>query len=464
MIAKLKVINFLGVKQLEVDLDKLTMFCGDNAAGKSSLQQAIRYALTGEPTRVKLKSEYGMLVGEGSKKAEIVLDMEEGEEDRTVEVSITASGKRSGEPNDVNEVLPYLLDHSRFAGAADATERRELLLSLIDPIKPDKVLAKVKTLGGDVGFAEKVIPLLRSGFMAMQRECESNAKEERARWKGITGETYGADKADGWKATKSPAEIEAEEIAALLPENVRAANAAENSLNEFMREYDSIKRTLIASEVKLTCPDCGTVVTHSQEQIEQAQAEMERAENTRQYLHNALVNAQSLVAQSQQARDDAEGMAAARENKEAMAAEVHSSVIGWVKLAELFSPDGIPKQFLEPIIEQFNARLAWSAAETGWPQTAMNGEGNIMVGNRPYQLCSESEKWRADAMIAEALSHLSGINLLVLDRVDVLAPKHRPGLVQWCMRSDAQCILFATLKQKPEGITAYWLERGEIVE
>jgi energy-coupling factor transporter ATP-binding protein EcfA2 len=460
MIARLRVINFLGVKQLQVELGKLAMFCGDNAAGKSSLQQAIRYALTGEPTRVKLKSEYGMLVSEGSKKAEVELTMDDGE---IIEVSITASGKRSGEPNDVVEVMPHLLDHSRFAGASSASDRRELLLTLVsEPIKADKVLAKVRMQGGDVGFAEKVMPLLRSGFGAMQKACEEYAKEQRAIWKSVTGETYGADKADGWKPVKL--NREAEELAALLQDRVRAADEADRSLNEFMREYDSIKRTLISSEVRLQCPDCGTVVSHSQEEIEQAQAAMEVAESTRQFLHSALVNAQGLVVQSQQARESAEALARQLEDQETRAAEAHSSVEGWAKLAELFSPDSIPKQFLEPVIEAFNARLAWSAAETGWPQTAINGEGNILVGNRPYQLCSESEKWRADAMIAEALSHLSGFKLLVLDRVDVLAPKHRPSLIAWCMKSDAQCLLFATLKQKPDGIPAYWLERGEIVE
>jgi energy-coupling factor transporter ATP-binding protein EcfA2 len=460
MIARLRVINFLGVKQLQVELGKLAMFCGDNAAGKSSLQQAIRYAVTGEPTRVKLKSEYGQLVSEGSKKAEVELVMDDGE---VIEVSITAAGKRSGEPNDVIEVMPYLLDHSRFAGAANASDRRELLLTLVtEPIKADKVLAKVRMQGGDVGFAEKVMPLLRSGFSAMQKACDEYAKEQRAVWKSITGETYGADKAAGWKPAKGTGQMQ--EVADMLQDRVRTADEAERTLNEFMREYDSIKRTLISSEVRLTCPDCGTVVSHSQEEIEQAQAAMEVAENTRQFMHNALVNAQGLVVQSQQARENVEAMLRQLEDQETRAAEAHSSVDGWAKLAELFSPDSIPKQFLEPVVEEFNSRLAWSASKTGWPQTAINGEGNVLVGNRPYPLCSESEKWRADAMIAEALSHLSGMKLLVLDRVDVLAPKHRPSLIEWCMESDAQCLLFATLKQKPEGLPAFWLERGEIVE
>ena len=56
------------------------------------------------------------------------------------------------------DALPFLLDQSRFADRASPAERRELLFSLLaEPIKADKVLAKVRMLGGDVGFAEKVI-------------------------------------------------------------------------------------------------------------------------------------------------------------------------------------------------------------------------------------------------------------------------------------------------------------------
>jgi hypothetical protein len=77
-------------------------------------------------------------------------------------------------------------------------------------------------------------------------------------------------------------------------------------------------------------------------------------------------------------------------------------------------------------------------------------------------------KWRADAMIAEAVSHLSGIRLIVLDRVDVLDMAGREDLLYWLdgLAEDGEidtALLFATLKALPAvagNIEAFWIENG----
>ena len=74
-----------------------------------------------------------------------------------------------------------------------------------------------------------------------------------------------------------------------------------------------------------------------------------------------------------------------------------------------------------------------------------------------------------DAMIAEAVSHLSGVRLLVLDRVDVLDMAGREDLLYWLdgLAADGEidsALLFATLKalpaNLPENIEAIWIENG----
>jgi hypothetical protein len=93
----------------------------------------------------------------------------------------------------------------------------------------------------------------------------------------------------------------------------------------------------------------------------------------------------------------------------------------------------------------------------------------VADGDRPYELLSESERWRADAMIAEAVSFLSGVRLLVLDRVDVLDLDGRADLLYWMdgLAEDGEidrALLFATLKalpvKLPENIEAIWIENG----
>ncbi|MFX8285680.1 ATP-binding protein, partial [Acinetobacter baumannii] len=59
-ITDIKTHEFLGASNIDVRLHTpITLFCGGNGAGKSSLQEAIRRALTGESVRVSLKKEYG---------------------------------------------------------------------------------------------------------------------------------------------------------------------------------------------------------------------------------------------------------------------------------------------------------------------------------------------------------------------------------------------------------------------
>ncbi|WP_149135673.1 hypothetical protein [Cupriavidus campinensis] len=92
-------------------------------------------------------------------------------------------------------------------------------------------------------------------------------------------------------------------------------------------------------------------------------------------------------------------------------------------------------------------------------------------GGRPYALLSESEKWRADAVIAEAITHLAGLRLLVLDRADVLIGAERDRLFWWLddLAADGAidtALVFMSLKAPPAGlpdaITPFWIEDHEV--
>ena len=76
---------------------------------------------------------------------------------------------------------------------------------------------------------------------------------------------------------------------------------------------------------------------------------------------------------------------------------------------------------------------------------------------RPYPLLSESEKWRADAMIAAAIAELSGVRLLMLDRFDVLDAQGREDFIYWLdgMASEGvidSAIVAGTMKALPAGL------------
>ncbi|MGK9630576.1 hypothetical protein O6383_24315, partial [Salmonella enterica subsp. enterica] len=83
-----------------------------------------------------------------------------------------------------------------------------------------------------------------------------------------------------------------------------------------------------------------------------------------------------------------------------------------LEIADALSPDGIPGEMLAEALGPMNARLGASAVAAGWSIPQITADMEITGDGRPYALLSESEKWRADAMIAEAVSYLSGLRLL----------------------------------------------------
>lgn len=155
----------------------------------------------------------------------------------------------------------------------------------------------------------------------------------------------------------------------------------------------------------------------------------------------------------------------------AKAAQHHADVNAWAAVADALAPDGIPGELLAEALEPINKTLKVAATDTGWMQVAIAPDMTITADGREYALLSESEKWRVDAMIAQTVSKVSGLKVLMLDRVDVLDTKGRVTLLTWLdmLAEDGHietALLFATLKSMPTGlpptITAYWLENGAI--
>jgi hypothetical protein len=150
-------------------------------------------------------------------------------------------------------------------------------------------------------------------------------------------------------------------------------------------------------------------------------------------------------------------------------AKLHQDVLDWTHIADALAPDGIPGELLAEALGPINERLHISAGFAEWDQVVIHSDMRITYGGRDYDLISESEKWRADAMIAEAVSFLAGVKLLVLDRFDVLDLKGREDLLYWLdgMAEDGDietALLFGTLKalpsQLPERIGAHWIDNG----
>jgi len=163
----------------------------------------------------------------------------------------------------------------------------------------------------------------------------------------------------------------------------------------------------------------------------------------------------------------------AAKKKTADAAKHHADVAAWTVVADALAPDGIPGELLKEALKPVNAGLMEEAGATDWKPVSISSDMDICAAGRPYTLLSESEKWRVDAMIAVVVARVSGLKILMLDRVDVLDMPGRGTLLGWVhglvtAGHIETALLFATLKALPAKLyptmAAHWVQNGEIVE
>jgi hypothetical protein len=468
-------------------------------------------------------------------------------------------------------LLSFCLDAQRFARLPE-DERRSFLFGLMNlrtdgPAVIERLLAK----GCSATKIEEISPHLRAGFDAAHKEAQDRAREAKAAWKAITGESYGNVKAVAWQARK-PAhdsnqmrlvreelsrvtkQIEhgAAELAVMQSAATRQAQQSEkvSGLRERAARYASIEAKLRHDEAELkewqakvdqearkggkqmpmeptyTCPACSAKLRHDHAngalveftpppivyptsepgklaEYQHARDLLARSvENDKRDLAAADLAARTL-AEIDDARSDPapspeeieakkaklaearkeqnrlagavktleadERAAAIADEKTDLARTHHNDVFQWQAIADSLAPSGIPGDMLAEALGPINDRLARSSNESQWLRIGIDADMSIVAdGVRPYELLSESERWRADAMIAEAVSFLSGVRLLVFDRIDILDLPGREDLLYWLdgLAADGEidtALLFGTLKALPAvsgNIEAVWIENG----
>ncbi len=566
-ITAIKTSNFLGARAVDLDLrSPITLVCGHNHSGKSSVAEAVRMALTGETVRVSLKKDYGRLITHGQTVGYAVV-----EHDGQQSAITLPNGAHEHTGDRPPAVLPYVLDAQRFA-SMPANDRRYFLFGLMG-LRTDgaAVTDRMITKGCDAAKVEQIAPHLRAGFDAAHKEAQGKARDSKASWRTVTGETYGSVKAAAWKAPKP--EFSAERLRTerdqmfSLAEQIedgtrligdmqgRARIQAEQSakiagLRERAARFSSIEAKLRKDQAELqewsakcehesrnsggkqmpaeptyTCPACSVVLRYSHAdgalveftpppvvgssepgklaeyqkardllarsvandqrdlanadaaaralaQIEDGQADPAPAPeeiDAKKIMVESLKKSRTALQESIKALEQDERQASQSDYRTEAARGHHADVAQWEAIADSLAPDGIPGEMLAEALEPINDRLASSSNDTEWLRVGIDADMTVTGDGRTYALLSESEKWRVDVMIAEAISHLSGIRLLVLDRVDVLDMDGREDLLYWMDglagdRAIETALLFATLKalpaKLPENVSAFWIENG----
>ena len=116
-------------------------------------------------------------------------------------------------------------------------------------------------------------------------------------------------------------------------------------------------------------------------------------------------------------------------------------ILEQVKVVEILAPDGLRRAKLGRALADFNTKtLAPLCAAAGFPPIALNDALDLLYGGRPYYLLSESEKYRARAVLQTAVARLDGSLVVIFDGVDILDTQGREGL--FAMIADDQELLF----------------------
>lgn len=243
---------------------------------------------------------------------------------------------------------------------------------------------------------------------------------------------------------------------AALPEHEKGLGVMQNRVKNLQRDLDAAilaKAKYDALAPAEDAPDAADEIAEVEGMISTAREDRKVAENARLDIAAAI-----------------KGQEAAK-GKTAKALEHHADVEAWTMVANALAPDGIPMEMLTDALAPVNAALAQAAVDAEWMTAKVAADMSITANGRPYNLLSESEQWRVDAMFAQVVAEISGLKILMLDRVDVLDLPARTQLLAWMdvLAFDGvldSVLLFATLKALPEGlpdtISSYWVEGGTI--
>lgn len=326
----------------------------------------------------------------------------------------------------------------------------------------------------DPDCVETVKPFLRGGFAAGLKEAKNQCTLARGEWKGITGDVYGAKKAKAWKAPLV-------DIDTITIEVNTAIQQLKKQQEELIAKRDKLPRAEPSQVGRMpnmnfsdigACPACGVEIRKSlvDGKLYEKGKEPKPKKTDKPRPTETWESVNRLVMANEQAQGAETGRikAAERENelageKQLNALAAHQRFVRWEAIADLLSPKGLPAELTNEALKPINKRLIATSVTTGWPITVISPDLDIVYEGRPYSLCSESEQWRIDAAIAEALAFVSGIKLFALDRMDILSPSERGTFIKWIkdVKDDHDSILvMATLKTEPKvpyGFTSIWL-------
>lgn len=262
IISKLDLSNWMTHRHLSLGFSPLTVICGPNESGKSSIADAVAFALMATLRRISAKGDRPLLVTQGAKNGYVSIGCGEGG-DAVTYVRDIATGRPKGAgvaipigEDAVKEAVAYVLEPSLFARAT-ADERRNLLLAVMRvSLSPEALLKELEERGHSRDLLNYLVP--QEPLAKWVAFCDRSASEARGAWKAHTGETYGSAKAEGWTAQDAQAGYDPEELqtltdqCAVLRSRLDALHKEHGSIDAQSKAATDRAARLTAAQAKAT--------------------------------------------------------------------------------------------------------------------------------------------------------------------------------------------------------------------
>lgn len=491
---ELKLKNFMQYNEFSHNFcDTLTVIGGGNGSGKSTLLDAIRIAMLGDTGRVNLKKGLKELISDGKSNGSIefagnAVDLKTGRFTKgypfaeyryclSPELMIADSAKdvRSW----VMRVGNGYLSMDELIAAFTARNASDWLIDMLnDSSSPSDASLKIK----------------------------DEANYYRRKWREVTSEQYGSQKAQDWKPVKTTKpEIDTDALRERIEElkllskslsdelawssqkqTILNKVAPDNRVSEWKDEvarYDALLSEM-SGTVYQTCPCCnnplevvgGKIVEaknqgrilhkrkYYAEMIEESERMSQLAAELGEFrspsvVSDELKNANRLLSEAQ------ESLIAAGTHKDASkiiaeAKDCHERVAECSQAVEMI--DSLESAASEQALKRVNAELEYAARLIGLSTAPyMYTDMQLFMG-RHYSLLSNGEQWLARLCVAMASCSLIDGGFILMDNSDCLTSEARAKALEALSDYPYPSIIAGVYNSKPDfGDYLLWLETAK---
>lgn len=195
-ITSISVSEVYRVRSADLAIDTpIVLLCGTNEAGKSSVIDAIRLALTGDAVRVGHKKDWPQIVNDQAKQGSVTVTG-----DGWQASVVLPSGKRAVTGlSTLRAPLESSLSPAYFSGLKP-DERRGFLFDLLGlKLNASTVAPKLEARGIPAELMTDIVPLLGAMPMAdVAKRCAEMATGGKGAWRQVTDEVWGEVKGASW--------------------------------------------------------------------------------------------------------------------------------------------------------------------------------------------------------------------------------------------------------------------------